>query len=678
MSGRELSLDRTDIERRDVLLAYPEMQETEVKGYSVFIVTGNCQKVKVSISNGREQVEKIIRIEEPPVEKAMKNAFVMCRKAKDYYRQFGLHASIQRVGDKLWKRELSSYEEWLRRHIPSKMVLRKQRKQQFSYMPKISIVVPLYKTPEKYLREMIASVQEQSYQNWELCLSDGSGEDSPIKSILQEYERKDARIRVVHNEKQLHISDNTNEALKICTGNYIAFTDHDDLLTPNALYECVRVLNEYPETELIYSDEDKVNMDGTEYFMPHFKSDFNIDMLRSTNYFCHLVMVKKELLLRAGMLRSEYDGSQDYDFVLRCVEQTDKIYHIPKILYHWRACEGSTAQKADNKSYGVEAGRKAVKAHYERVGIDAEVIPTPYPGMYWSKYRITEEPMISVIIPNKDHVDDLEKCVRSLEEKCTYKNLEIIIVENNSQEEKTFAYYKELEKRNEKVKVLYWPGTGFNYPSINNFGVKHANGEYLVLLNNDTEVVSEDCMEELLGYCMRNDVGAVGARLYYADGTLQHAGVIVGLGGVACHAFVGSAPEDPGYFARAAIAHDLSAVTAACMMVKKSVYEEVGGLDETFAVAFNDVDLCIKIREAGYLVVYNPKAELMHYESKSRGYEDTAEKQQRFLSEIRLFQSRWADFLEKGDPYYNPNLTLDGADFRLHLGPKRERIIHVR
>ena len=321
---------------------------------------------------------------------------------------------------------------------------------------------------------MIESVQNQTYGNWELCLSDGSGRNSPIEQILKQYERKDYRIRVVYNKDPLQISDNTNEALKITTGDYIAFADHDDMLAPDALYECVKALNKDTDIEIIYTDEDKVDMNGRDNFMPNFKSDFNLDMLRCTNYICHLFVVKRNIYEAAGMLNSEYDGAQDFDFVLRCIERSSRIKHISKILYHWRAHKDSTAENPESKNYAYVAGRKAIQAHYDRVGIQADAYETDYKGFYRSKYRITERPLISVIIPNKDHIADLKKCITSLEERNTYENLELIIVENNSEQEETFVYYKELEKKNPKVKVVYWEGKEFNYSSINNFGVEHS------------------------------------------------------------------------------------------------------------------------------------------------------------------------------------------------------------
>lgn len=668
-SGKELAMQVTETRRLDVLREYPENVKEDVTGFSAVYHGVVPQVVTVSVKDGKKENQIKVGLKKKLLKQRVRDARVMEHKLREYYKQFGLEATWIRATDKLMGREYSGYSEWLRRNRPSKRVLRRQRKQEFSSMPKISILVPLYKTPEEYLKKMIDSVRNQSYENWELCLSDGSGADSPVQEILKPYLKRDKRIHLQCNAMPLRIAENTNMACSMATGDYLTFLDHDDLLSEDALYECVKAINEQNGIELIYSDEDKVTMDGKEYFLPHFKPDFNMDLLRSTNYFCHLVMVKRNLYERVGNLNPDFDGAQDYDFVLRCVEKTrpEQIYHIPKVLYHWRACEGSTSEDAKNKTYIIEAGSKAIRAHYTRLKIDAEVLPLAYGGMYRSKYHLHTHPKVSVIIPNKDHIEDLQNCILSLEEKNTYDNMEYLIVENNSEKEETFAYYKKLEQKCPKAKVLYWKGKGFNYPDINNYGVEHATGEYLLLLNNDTEIIKEDCIEEMLGYCMREEVGIVGARLYYDDGTLQHGGVIVGLGGVAGHAFLGLPMGEPGYFARALLAQDLSAVTAACMMVKRSVYEDVGGFDPAFAVAFNDVDFCLKVRRAGYLVVYNPYAELIHYESKSRGYDDTAEKVNRFQSEIQLFQSRWKDFLKQGDPYYNPNLTLDRNDFSVNL-----------
>jgi len=458
----------------------------------------------------------------------------------------------------------------------------------------------------------------------------------------------------------------TNEALKICTGDFIAFGDHDDLFAPNALYECVKEINRDRSVDMIYTDEDKITMDGKEHFQPHFKSDFNIDMLRSMNYICHLLVVKRSLYEKVGFLKHEFDGAQDYDFVLRCVENTEHISHIPMILYHWRAHKESTAENPESKRYAFEAGKRAVEAHYQRVGIQAEVEMGELLGIYRTKYHLDTEPLVSIIIPTKDHIEDLDKCIQSIEKRATYKNIEYIIIENNSEKEETFEYYEKLKKENPRVKLVVWEKE-FNYSRINNFGVQYARGEYLLFLNNDTEIINENVIEEMLGYCMRDDVGIVGARLYYEDDTVQHAGVVVGLGGVAGHAFVGAAKDDPGYFRRIFVAQDYSAVTAACLMSKRKVFDKVKGFEETLAVAFNDIDFCMKVRKAGYLIVYNPYVELHHYESKSRGLEDTEEKIARFQGEIEIFQERWKEFLEEGDPYYSPNLTLDKNDFSLRV-----------
>jgi GT2 family glycosyltransferase len=436
------------------------------------------------------------------------------------------------------------------------------------------------------------------------------------------------------------------------------------VLCAHALYECVKALNQKPETQVIYSDEDKMNMKGTKFFLPHFKPDFNLDLLCTVNYICHLFVVKSEVLDQVGLLRPEYDGAQDYDLIFRCVEAADHIYHIPKILYHWRCHEDSTAENPESKMYAFEAGQRAVQAHFDRIGIKAEVYKGEYLGLYRTRYLRSSDPLISILIPNKDHTDDLERCISSIEEKSTYRNFEYIVIENNSTEKETFAYYQELEKRNPKVHMVYWDGP-FNYSEINNFGAEQAKGEYLLLLNNDTEVINEDWLEELLGYCMRPDVGIVGARLYYEDNTIQHAGVVLGFGGIAGHCFVQQPRGNTGYCHRIICPQNYSAVTAACMMVKRSVFDQVGGLSTDLAVAFNDIDFCLKVQQAGYRIVYNPYVELYHYESKSRGLEDTPEKRERFAKEIATLEAHWPEVFANPDPYYNPNLTLKSQDFSL-------------
>lgn len=585
-------------------------------------------------------------------------------KMKKYYCENGTKQFIKRLCEKITRSDQVSYEKWLKRHLPSENEMKKQREFRFKDNIKISIVVPLYKTPAKYLRHMVASVRAQTYTNWELILSDGSGKESKLKNYISEEIHDDERIVYINNKERLDISENTNVALNRIKGDYVAFMDHDDLLTPDALFECALAINEDSKREILYSDEDKISMDGKDFFQPHFKTDFNIDLLCSMNYFCHLFVVKKDILDQAGLLRKEYNGAQDYDLVLRCVEIANKVYHIPRVLYHWRAHRNSTAENPESKLYAFDAGRRAIEAHYERIGIKAQVIQGEYLGLYRTKFLWDRKPLVSIIIPNKDHVRDLDKCINSIEKKSIYRNFEYIIVENNSKERITFRYYEELQKKNSKVKVVEWKGE-FNYSAINNYGVTFAKGEYLLLLNNDTEIINEDCLDELLGYCMKPDVGVVGARLYYKDDTIQHAGVIVGFGGIAGHAFLGLPRTANGYFSRIICAQDLSAVTAACMMVKRSVFEEVEGFDVKFKVAFNDIDFCMKVGKAGKLVVYNPYAELYHYESKTRGLEDTEEKVRRFNSEIERFAKKWPGILKKGDPFYSPNLSIKKCDFSI-------------
>ncbi len=587
-------------------------------------------------------------------------------KGMNYLRMNGAGALAAKVGKKVsdYQSRPPKYDQWIRRVRPDREALEAQRQEIFSYAPKISLVVPLYNTPEEYLLQMVESVRQQTYENWELCLSDGSGENSPLSGVLDRLTREDPRIRTVYTKVQMHISENTNAALKLAAGDWIAFMDHDDMLCPDALYECVKALQGKPKTEVLYSDEDKMSMDGKHFFEPAFKPDYNPDLLRTVNYICHLFLVKRELFEKVGMLRPEYDGAQDYDFILRCTEQAEQIGHIPKVLYHWRCHEDSTAENPESKRYAFEAGKRALEAHYQRLQIPAEVSMGEFLGLYRTRYHWEEQPLVSILIPNKDHIADLKRCIRSVEEKSTYRRFEYVIIENNSTEPETFAYYEQLQAENPKVRVVSWEGP-FNYSEINNFGAAHARGEYLLLLNNDTEVIREDWIEELLGYCMRPDVGIVGARLYYEDNTIQHAGVVLGFGGIAGHCFVQQPRESTGYCHRIICAQDYSAVTAACMMVDRKVYEEVGGLSPDLAVAFNDIDFCLKVRQTGYLVVYNPYAELYHYESKSRGLEDTPEKRERFAREIKTLEAHWPEVLAAPDPYYNPNLTLKSQDFSL-------------
>lgn len=664
VDGTEVSTEVHWKYRKDVVDVIPELSSDAKCGFEIYVPDKGGSKLTLKLSaDGREStyVAALDKIRHGENGQDTANIF---QKTLRYWKNYGLKNTIKKVCQKLsGQRDYGNYEDFLKKYGVKEEELARQRQEVFENGPCFSIAVPLYQTKEKYLREMIESVQAQTYTNWELCLADGSGREHSLQPVVGEYIAKDKRIKYCLLDSNEGIAGNTNEALKMADGDFVVLTDHDDLLSPEALYQCAKAVQKEPQTDVIYSDEDKVDMSGKKFFEPHFKSDYNIDLLCTMNYICHLFVVRKDVMERAGLFESCYDGAQDHDFILRCTEKAEHIVHIPKVLYHWRCHAQSTSENPESKLYAFENGCKAVKAHYDRTGIPAEVEQGPFYGMYRTHYLWKEQPLVSILIPNKDHVADLKKCMDSIEEKSTYRNFEFIIVENNSTEEETFAYYKEIEKR-DNVRVLYYK-EDFNYSRINNFGAKEANGEYVLLLNNDTEMIEPDSIKEMLDVCMRPDVGIVGAKLIFEDNTIQHAGVIIGFGGVAGHAFIGQDRDDNGYFSRIISVQDLSAVTAACLMVRRSVFDEVEGLNEEFKVAFNDIDFCLKVRKAGYLVVYNPYAQFYHYESKSRGQEDSADKVARFQQEIGLFGERWGELLEHGDPYYNPNLTLDKADFSL-------------
>lgn len=557
---------------------------------------------------------------------------------------------------KLTGNEYADYDTWLRIMRVSRQELFAQRKTKFSYAPKFSVVVPLYHTPAKFLKDLVRSMMYQSYANWELCLVNASPEDVHLTSLLENWAMRDKRIRVIRLEKNLGIAQNTNAGIAASTGEFIAFLDHDDFLEPDALFCYADALNKDKTIDVFYSDEDKTDEYAAHYFYPHFKSDFNIDLLHANNYMCHFLAVRKSLVDTVGGLNEKFDGAQDYDFVLRLTENTKKIYHCPRILYHWRCSNQSTAANQGNKMYAIHAGKAALNAHYKRIGWNARAQEGAVDGWYQTKFTLKEEPLVSILIPNKDHTDDLDVCLNSFFERADYQNYEFIIIENNSVLPETFAYYEKIEKEHDNVKVVYWEA-GFNYSAINNFGFKFAKGDYIMLLNNDVELITPDIFQSMLGFCMRPEVGIVGAKLLYNDHTVQHAGVLVGAGGLADHVFKGIHEDDPGYMGRAISSQDVSAVTAACLLVKRSVYEEVGGLEDEFQVAFNDVDFCLKVRKAGYLIVYDADVKLFHYESKSRGMEDTTERFIRFGNEMMLLNSKWDILSTFVDPYYNPNLS---------------------
>jgi GT2 family glycosyltransferase len=584
-------------------------------------------------------------------------------------------ASLKRYGPKV---TIGRVRYWLRFklkqiiNIPdtSHIISQEQRTQQanhsFSRSLCISILVPLYNTPLPYLKEMIESVCNQTYAHWELCLADASdGQHHQVQVICEQYAARDQRV-VYHKLAQNGgIAANTNACIHLAHGDYLALLDHDDILHPSALFEVTKAVCD-TGADYIFSDEKVFSKRLTKTILSHYKSDYAPDTLRSYNYLCHLSVISSELMDKVGGFREGFEGSQDFDLVLRVTEQARQIVHIPQVLYYWRAHRESVAGGVEAKPYAIDSAKRAIREHLERVGLKGEVFDSPILSTYRVAYEIDPQPLITIIIPNKDHVSDLDKCLRSILDKTTYPNYEILIVENNSEEQSTFAYYQTLSSAT--IRVLHYPNS-FNFSAINNFAVEHACGDVLLFLNNDIEIITPNWLQEMLMFAQRLDVGAVGPKMYYADNTIQHGGVITGIAGFAGHAHRHFQRDAFGYLGRLALAQNLSAVTGACLMVRKAVFEQVGGFDEKFAVALNDIDLCMRIREAGYLNVFTPYAELYHYESKSRGYEEGSEKEQRFESEKARFRTRWKAELAAGDPYYNPNLTLEREDFSPRTGP---------
>lgn len=597
-------------------------------------------------------------------------------KGKTAFRLFGKGVkSLVRDGFKVtWHRvrhrtnSLYQFQKFMQQDQIDETQLEQQRTVVFDRDITISIVVPLYNTPERFLSELIESVQAQTYSKWQLCFADGSdAEHGKVGSVVASYQENDARILYQKLSGNLGIAGNSNAALSMATGEYIALLDHDDILPPNALFECMVAITEQ-DADFVYTDEMVFQGTIDHPTFIHLKPDFSIDMLRSQNYICHLSVFSAELQRKVGDFSEQHNGSQDYDLILRLTEQAKRIVHIPKILYYWRNHEGSVASDVSVKPYCMESAKRAISDHLERMHLKGEVVDSKILSTYKVNYKIEGDPLVSILIPSKDHVDDLEICVSSILERSEYYHYEIIIIENNSEELQTFDYYEGLKKRDSRIRVIYWDGP-FNYSAINNFGASEAKGEYLLLLNNDVEVITPRWIQEMLMFAQRKDVGAVGAMLYYPDDTIQHAGVVIGLGGGAGHSHKGFPRGSSGYVHRLTIAQNYSACTAACLMVSRDAWNAVQGLDEKFAVAFNDVDFCLRLREAGYLIVFTPYAELYHYESKSRGYEETVEKRARFGREKQLLQSRWRNLMLEGDPYYNPNLTLDREDFSLNIRP---------
>lgn len=623
-----------------------------------------------------------------PFRKAMHYLIRQRNRLKNCGNLRGIWAKI-----KYKEREREAMERYGTASFPNEERRRREEETVFPHMVKFSILVPLYNTPKEYLTAMLDSVIAQTYQNWELCMADGSdvghadgsdighadgsdGGHAYVGEICREYQKADrercgGRERIIYQklERNEGISGNTNRCLALATGEYIGLFDHDDILHPSVLYEYAKAINEQG-ADYLYCDETTFkNNDINKMLTMHFKPDYAIDNLRANNYICHFSVFHRHLLDGSELFRTKYDGSQDHDMILRLTDKAKKVVHVPKLMYYWRSHAGSVASGIQAKTYAVDAAKGAVADHLRNHGYTHFKITSTraFETIFKISYQIIGNPKISIVIANKDHEPDLRRCITSIMEKSTYDNYEIIIVENNSETPEIQKYYEEL-RENERIKIITYQGA-FNYSAVNNLGVKEAEGEYILLLNNDTQVITVNWMEELLMYAQREDVGAAGAKLYYGDKTIQHAGVVLGLGAhrTAGHSHYMQHRENLGYMGRLCYAQNVSAVTGACLMVSKELFEKAGGLDESFAISLNDVDFCIKLREMGYLNVFTPFAELYHYESVSRGLDDQGEKAARYNEESARFREKWKEVLEKGDPYYNPNFSLDRSDFSLKV-----------
>lgn len=557
---------------------------------------------------------------------------------------------------------IDPYQAWINEHEAESFSEIMQGLKSFSKTPLISIVVPVYNPDKALLAACIESVLAQSYSNWELCLADDKSTKKHVREVLEAYQEKDDRIKVVFREKNGHISEASNSALELATGEWTALLDHDDLLQQHALFYVVKALNENSEASFIYSDEDKIDEEGNRTD-PHFKSDWNPDLLYSQNYVSHLGVYQTDIVKRIGGFRKGYEGSQDYDLLLRYSREIDQanVVHIPRVLYHWRMVEGSTALASDGKSYTTDAGIKALQDHFAALGKKVKVQQGKHANIYKVDWAIENDPLVSLIIPTYNGRDITKQAIDSILEKSTYQNFEILLVDNNSDDPEALAYFDEINQH-PKVTLLKYPYP-FNYSAINNFAASKAKGSILGLINNDVEIITPEWLTEMVSHAQREDIGCVGAMLYYDNDTIQHAGVITGLGGVAGHSHKHFPRNHPGYFNRLRMVQNLSAVTAACLLVRKDVFEQVKGLNEKdLTIAFNDVDFCLKVQKAGYRNLWTPYAELYHYESISRGAEDNPEKVARFNKEMNYMKSTWATDTES-DVCYSPNLTTSREDF---------------
>lgn len=677
-------MDRKEMTETEALRFYKEAYGREKsRGRAL------TDKLAEAERNKAQAEGKIARIKGSLLWRMSKPARMLLHKLARVKERLGYYGSLKGIARKLNAKmiERQARVQHGTASFPDLPEAARQRLYKFDREVKFSILMPLYNTPEKFLRQAIESVMDQTYEGWELCLADGSDEEHAyVEQICREYMEKDKQYlrpssslycRILYKKlpKNEGISGNTNACLSMSSGNYIALFDHDDVLHPSVLYEYMKVICE-KGADYIYCDEATFKGNATidDMITLHFKPDYAPDNLRANNYICHFSAFARRLLDGTELFRSEFDGSQDHDMILRLTARAKCVVHVPRLLYYWRSHAGSVASDISAKSYAIEAAKGAVAAHLTAQGFkNFEITSTKaFETIFQIKYEILGNPKVSIVIPNKDHLEDLTRCISSILERTTYDNYEIIVVENNSVSEEIFAYYKKIQE-NPAIRVITYEG-GFNYSKINNLGVSQANGEYVLLLNNDTSVITPDWIEELLMYAQRQDVGAVGAKLYYEDRTIQHAGVVLGLGAhrTAGHSHYRVDHRNLGYMGRLCYAQNVMAVTGACLMMRKSLYEELGGLDEKFAVALNDVDLCVRAWKAGRVNVFTPFAELYHYESASRGADLAGANAERYEKESALFRERWKELLEQGDPYYNPNFSLDRSDFALRISAKKE------
>lgn len=592
------------------------------------------------------------------------------KRASRYIKNNGIKKSIIRLSEKIVeifknkkreKIEQENYILWIKNNEPTETQIKEQRSVRFEYEPKISIIVPMYNTPKRYFEELVNCIKNQTYTNWELCLADGSKTKSDfIDSVIKDEDR--IKYKLLSENKG--ISGNSNEAIKLATGDYYALLDHDDLIPVFSLFEIVKQINKDKEAEFIFTDEDKILDESNTRTGPHFKSDYAPDTLRSYNYICHFSIFKKSLMEKLVGFNSQFDGSQDYDIILRATEQANRIIHIPKILYHWRINPNSVASSSSAKPYAYVAAKKAILASLERKNIEAEIEDSRILGLYRLKYKVKGNPLVSIIILNKDHKKDLSKCIKSIL-KSSYNNFEIIILENNSTNKSIFKYYDKI-KENDKINIIKYPHKGFNYSKLNNYAVKFAKGDYYIFLNNDIEIITNDWIENLLGAAMREDIGAVGCKLLYSNNTIQHAGIVLNFTGVAGHVNAHLSTNDVGYMGRNMIQQNYSAVTAALMMVSKENFSKVNGFDEKLAVAYNDVDFCLKLLNIGKVNLYEPYVVAYHYESKTRGYDETEEKKKRLDNEANTLKKKWEKYFCVDDPYFNVNFRHDVPDMRVN------------